>query len=136
VEVVRTFDPSIPEFLGDADRLAQVFHNLCRNALQALESRGGGLQITTRMTLHQRIPQTGGGHLPTLLVEIADDGSGMSADVVERLGTPFFTTRKGGTGLGFAVSRHWVARHGGTLRVDSRPGGGTTVRVALPVRQA
>jgi signal transduction histidine kinase len=87
------------------------------------------------MTLDHRIATESGGHLPTLLVEIADDGPGMAPEVVARLGTPFFTTRKGGTGLGFAVSRHWVARHGGTLRIDSRPGGGTTVRVALPLRQ-
>ncbi len=136
VRLERSFDPSIPELLGDADRLTQVFLNLCRNALQALEGRDGCLRISTRMSLDNRLATGSGERLPTLLVEIRDDGPGMAPEVLERLGTPFFTTRKDGTGLGLAVSRHWVARHGGTLRVESRAGGGTTVGVALPLRRA
>jgi two-component system nitrogen regulation sensor histidine kinase GlnL len=136
VRLERRFDPSIPELLGDADRLAQVFLNLCRNALQALEGRDGCLRITTRMTLDNRLATERGEHLPTLLVEIQDDGPGIAPEVLERLGTPFFTTRKDGTGLGLAVARHWVARHEGTLRIDSRPGSGTNVGVALPLRRA
>ncbi len=135
VEVVRSFDPSIPELRGDVDRLTQVFLNLCRNALQALEGREGALRISTRMTLSHRIDSEGGKHPPTLVVEIADDGAGMTPEVIERLGTPFFTTRRSGTGLGFAFARHWVARHDGTLRIDSEAGHGTRVRVALPLRQ-
>jgi len=135
VEVVRSFDPSIPELLGDADRLFQVFLNLCRNALQALEGRRGRLEISTRMTLDHRIHSERGRRLPTLLVEIQDDGPGVPPEVLERMGTPFFTTRKGGTGLGVAVARHWVTRHGGTLRIDSAPESGTLARVALPLRR-
>jgi two-component system sensor histidine kinase AtoS len=55
--------------------------------------------------------------------------------VLEKLATPFFTTRPDGTGLGLTVARHWVARHEGTLRVESTPGLGTTVRVALPIME-
>jgi two-component system nitrogen regulation sensor histidine kinase GlnL len=133
VRVQRVFDPSIPELLADADRLTQVFLNLARNALQAMEGRGA-LTITTRMSLDHHLP-VGDQHLPTLLIEVHDAGPGMPPEVLERLATPFFTTRAGGTGLGLAVSRHWVARHGGTLRIESAPGRGTTVRVALPLRR-
>ena len=136
VQVERRFDPSIPELLADADRLTQVFLNLARNALQAMEKQAGTLTITTRMSLDHHLFAAGAEHTPTLLVEVQDDGAGITPALLERMATPFFTTRPGGTGLGLAVSRHWVARHGGTLRIESSPGAGTCVRVALPLRRA
>jgi two-component system nitrogen regulation sensor histidine kinase GlnL len=136
VGVERRFDPSIPELLADADRLTQVFLNLARNALQAMEGRAGTLTITTRMSLDHHLFAAGGEHTPTLLVEVGDTGAGIPPALLERLATPFFTTRPGGTGLGLAVSRHWVTRHGGTLRIESAAGEGTCVRVALPLRRA
>ena len=132
VKLERSFDPSIPELLGDADRLMQVFLNLGRNALQALEGEGT-LRMQTRMALEQRLAAPDGASLPTVQVTVADDGAGIAPEVLERLGTPFFTTRARGTGLGLAVSLHWVSRHGGELRVESEPGRGTKVRVGLPV---
>jgi two-component system nitrogen regulation sensor histidine kinase GlnL len=138
VRVERRFDPSIPELLADSDRLTQVFLNLARNSLQAMEKRemGGELTITTRMSLDHHLFAAGEEHAPTLLVEVKDDGAGIAPELIERLATPFVTTRPGGTGLGLAVSRHWVTRHGGTLRLESTPGEGTVVRVALPLRRA
>lgn len=133
VEIRREFDPSIPEFAGDFDRLVQVFLNLTRNALQAIEGTQGALVISTRMTLDHRLTSNDGRHLPTLMVKLIDTGPGIDAVTLEKLATPFFTTRTGGTGLGLAVARHWVARHDGTLRIESAPGLGTTVFVTLPV---
>jgi len=57
----------------------------------------------------------------------------MSGEILRRLGTPFFTTREEGTGLGVALARATFARHGGTLRYESEPGEGTTARVSLPI---
>jgi len=136
VEVVREFDPSIPEFAGDADRLLQVFLNLTRNALQAMDGQDGELLISTRMTLDHRLSSSDGRRLPTLMVKLTDNGPGIDAETVDKLATPFFTTRIGGTGLGLAVARHWIARHEGTLRIESEPGHGTTVFVALPIATA
>jgi two-component system phosphate regulon sensor histidine kinase PhoR len=87
------------------------------------------------MSLDHHLFAVGSGHTPTLLVEVKDDGPGMAPAQLERLATPFFTTRAGGTGLGLAVARHWVTRHGGRLRIESAPGEGTCVRVALPLRR-
>ena len=134
IEVKRCFDPSIPEMLADADRLTQVFLNLARNALQAMEGGPGRLTITTRMLLDHRLTSEAGEPLPAIVVEVADTGSGIPAEVLDKLATPFFTTRPGGSGLGLAVSRNWVARHDGALRFDSRPGEGTRVRVELPLQ--
>ncbi|HEY5658884.1 MAG TPA: ATP-binding protein [Myxococcota bacterium] len=135
VRLVRRFDPSIPELIADPNRLVQVFLNLARNGLQALQGKGT-LTIETRLSFDHRLALESGATAPTLLVSVADDGPGMPPEVLERLATPLFTTRCDGTGLGLAVARHWVARHGGTLRVESAPGKGTRVLVALPLRRA
>jgi len=132
VKLERNFDPSIPELRADPDRLTQVFLNLGRNALQALDGEGT-LLVETRMALDQRLPSQRGASLPTVAITVADDGPGIEPELFEQLSTPFFTTRAGGTGLGLAVSRHWVARHGGALRLESEPERGTRARVFLPI---
>ncbi|HVP29516.1 MAG TPA: ATP-binding protein [Myxococcota bacterium] len=135
-EVERRYDPSLPEVIADGDRLTQVFLNLARNALQALEGRGGTLRIGTRVSLDRRLVTDEGKPVPAVVIEFQDDGPGIPEAVLHELATPFFTTRPSGHGLGLALSRHWVARHGGTLRIESAPGRGTTARVSLPLRRA
>jgi two-component system nitrogen regulation sensor histidine kinase GlnL len=133
IEFQRHFDPSIPEIEADAGRLRQVVLNLVRNALQAMEG-GGRLAVSTRMTLDHRLRGAAGDPVATVAIEVRDSGPGIPPEVLDKLATPFFTTRPGGTGLGLAVSKHWVARHGGSLQLGSAPGGGTRVRVVLPLR--
>jgi two-component system nitrogen regulation sensor histidine kinase GlnL len=133
VTVEREFDPSIPDALLDRDRITQVFLNLIRNAVQAMEGRGT-LTIRTRMRLDQRMRGEPGAAVPTLRVEIRDTGPGIAAELLDQLATPFFTTRSDGTGLGLAVSRHWVAAHDGLLRLMSPAEGGACARVDLPLR--
>jgi two-component system nitrogen regulation sensor histidine kinase GlnL len=135
IAIVRHYDPSIPEILADANRLAQVFLNLCRNGAQAMEGSGGTLTLRTRTPLDRRLSDVNSEPIPTLLVSVSDTGPGIGADVLHKLATPFFTTRAKGTGLGLAVSRNWVSRHGGTMRIESTVGEGTTVHVALPLRR-
>jgi two-component system nitrogen regulation sensor histidine kinase GlnL len=135
ITIERRYDPSIPELMGDGNRLAQVFLNLMRNAVQAMEHQGGRLTITTRMPLDHRLSSLDGVPIPTSMVSISDTGPGIPADLIHKLATPFFTTRPDGTGLGLAVSRNWVSLHGGTMRIESVEGEGTTVNVALPLRR-
>lgn len=129
----RVYDPSIPEMVADADRLRQVFLNLVRNAMQAMSAGTGRLQIETRMTLDERLPGQDLASIPTVQVVFSDNGSGISPEILDRLATPFFTTRNSGTGLGLAVSRHWVTRHRGTLNIASSQGEGAEIRVNLPL---
>jgi two-component system nitrogen regulation sensor histidine kinase GlnL len=129
----RRFDPSIPDLVGDADRLTQVFLNLSRNAVQALEDRGGRLEITTRMKLQQRLVGADGRPAPTVEIVFADDGPGIAPDIIDRLATPFFTTKPDGTGLGLAVARHWVTRHGGRLRIGTGAENGARIEITLPL---
>lgn len=135
VAVERAFDPSIPDVLLDADRIAQVFLNLTRNAVQAMEGQGK-LTIVTRMRLDRRLTIESGEAYPALRVEFRDTGPGFAPEHLDLLATPFFTTRSEGTGLGLALSRHWIARHEGLLHFSNRPEGGACVRVDLPLRTA
>jgi signal transduction histidine kinase len=112
-------DPGLVPVSGDPERLKQVFDNLIRNALEAVGPGGEVRALASR---------DGDG----VVVVIADDGAGMTPDVLQRVFDPFFTTKAGGTGLGLAVSQAIVREHGGALRVDSQPGRGTTVEVRLP----
>jgi len=135
-KVERRYDPSLPDLLADADRLTQVFLNLARNALQALEGRRGTLRISTRLSLDRRLATDEGKLVPAVVIELHDDGAGIPEAVLHELATPFFTTRPSGHGLGLALSRHWISRHGGTLKIASAAGEGTTVKVSLPLRRA
>jgi two-component system nitrogen regulation sensor histidine kinase GlnL len=133
VRFERAYDPSIPDLLGDPNRLTQVFLNLTRNAIQAIGESGGQLTITTRMALARRLVGPDGRARATVEIIFDDDGPGIPPEIMDRLATPFFTTRQSGTGLGLAVSRHWVTRHGGRMQITSNPGDGARILVALPL---
>jgi two-component system nitrogen regulation sensor histidine kinase GlnL len=134
VEIKRFYDPSLPEIQADPARLQQIFLNLARNAVQAMEDGGGNLVLSTRMTLDHRVANAEGQPQPTVEISFEDSGPGIPADLHHRLSTPFFTTKRKGTGLGLSVARHWIRRHGGRLRIASAEGKGTRVDVDLPVR--
>ncbi|MDG2051057.1 MAG: ATP-binding protein, partial [Myxococcota bacterium] len=134
IAFVRAFDPSIPELAADPNRLTQVFLNLARNGIQALEHHAGNLEIMTRMQWQHRLVDQKGQPVPTVEIVFSDDGPGIPEEIIDRLATPFFTTKPDGTGLGLAVSRHWVTRHGGRLRIGSGPEGGAKIHIALPLR--
>ncbi|MBI3302290.1 MAG: PAS domain-containing sensor histidine kinase, partial [Deltaproteobacteria bacterium] len=141
VKILTHFDPSLPDIQGDEAQLTQVFRNLIKNALQALTGRRGGeLTISTRMEtdFHLLRSEEKGGRGSArrgrfLSIDFADNGSGIAAEHLPRLFTPFFTTKSQGTGLGLAISQRIVAQHGGTIRVESAPGQGTLFHVHLPV---
>jgi two-component system nitrogen regulation sensor histidine kinase GlnL len=127
------FDPSLPDVWADEDQLRQIFLNLVKNALDAME-RAGTLTVTTRIEtdFHVRHPDWGRSR-QFLSVEIEDTGSGIAPDDLERIFTPFFTTKATGTGLGLAITHRLVTQHGGILHVESETGRGTRFRVSLPV---
>ena len=133
IRIVRRYDPSLPEFDADPARLQQVFLNLVRNAMQAMDGQPGRVTISTGMTLDHRLVGPGGRAQPTIRVRVQDQGPGIPEDVLRRLSTPFFTTKPKGTGLGLSVARHWVRCHGGRLRIESALGEGTHIDVDLPL---
>lgn len=128
--------------LVDADptQLHQVFMNLGANAGHAIGSRGG--ELVLRIANFQPGDMLPGATQPMpfgeyVCIEVSDTGCGMSREVLARIFDPFFSTKpiNEGTGLGLAVVHGIVTDHGGTIRVESEPGHGTTFRILLPAAQ-
>jgi signal transduction histidine kinase len=114
-------DENIPLIQADPDLLHRAFSNLVLNSLDAMP--GGG-------TLTVRTGQKDG----SVRVEISDTGAGLTPEECERLFTPYYTTKRHGTGLGLAVVQSIVSDHQGKISVESTPGSGATFRIELPVR--
>ncbi len=112
----------VPVVMGRPAELNEVITNLVLNAIDAMP-KGGTLRIRTRLGDHRHA-----------VITVADTGMGMSEEVRKKVFDPFFTTKgEEGTGLGLSVSHSIVERHGGDLKVDSRPGEGTTFSITLPI---
>lgn len=120
-------------FGADPEELYFVLLNLCRNAADAMPD-GGAITVAAR-----NIERRAGGACGLVEIVVADDGVGMTDEVVAQAFTPYFTTKaaSGGTGLGLAQVRRFVEARGGAVDLESAPGAGTRVRLLLPrVRDA
>jgi signal transduction histidine kinase len=129
----------VPEALrpiqGDPHQLRQIFTNLLTNAFEAMNGSAGVVEIVATSIDAEDDPNPGAEHLgPMILITISDNGPGIPPEVVDRIFSPFFTTKPQGSGLGLAIVRKIVDAHDGRIDVVQRPGGGTVFRVTLPVR--
>ncbi|HEX3594600.1 MAG TPA: ATP-binding protein [Polyangiaceae bacterium] len=130
----------LPPVDADATQLDQIFMNLCINSRDAMTGAGGRITIETEQVLINgeyaaAHPWAKKGRY--VLVTVTDTGTGMPADVVERVFEPFFTTKgpQAGTGLGLAVAYGIVRQHGGMMHCYSEVGVGTSFKVYLPARE-
>jgi len=134
--VVRAASPG-PPVRTDPGAMDQILMNLVTNARDAISGPGTIAVEVSPVTLDREDCELLGAGAPGdwALLAVSDTGSGMTADVRERMFEPFFTTKEPGTGtgLGMAVVFGLVQEHGGFLSVDSQPGAGTTVRIYLPM---
>lgn len=113
------------ELTADRSRLKQVVLNLVRNAYQACEKEGGGqVEIEIQAPSEER-----------RRVVVRDDGPGMTAEEIDEVMTPFYTTKEKGSGLGLPLSRELVDQHGGEIDVESTVGEGTEMTIELPFRE-
>jgi two-component system, NtrC family, nitrogen regulation sensor histidine kinase GlnL len=131
INVRKRFDPSLPPIRGDRAQLTQVFLNLAKNAFQAMEN--GTLTITTRVETDYHIHEQGVGRNRLIWVDLADEGGGIREEDLAHIFSPFFTTKINGTGLGLAICYRIIKEHGGTIRVESTEGKGSTFKVSLVV---
>ncbi len=134
VQFVRRYDPSLPAILADEDRIVQVFHNLVRNAIEAMPG-GGRLTLVTRLSMNPLFAKVdlGQGQKSLAEIQIADEGQGIPEATRDKLFTPFFTTKDRGLGLGLALCHRIVEEHKGAIQVTSEPGRGTAVSCFLPI---
>lgn len=128
VDVVAA--PGTPTLRGDPQMLERAVRNLLRNAHEAQREAGVGESVTVRVGPLSAAGEgePGGG----VELSVFDRGGGVPEALADRLFHPFVTGRPGGVGLGLALSHRIVDLHGGTLRLDPRPGGGTVARITFP----
>ncbi|UCB49764.1 MAG: hypothetical protein JSW56_02395, partial [Deltaproteobacteria bacterium] len=124
ISVTTDIDPEIPEVVGDMGQLQQVFTNLFINAADAMEGRGN-LTIKARFD-----PLT-----KQFIIRVSDTGPGIPEAIREKIFEIFFTTKPAGkgTGLGLTITKNIVKLHGGDVRIECPPEGGTTFIIELPM---
>ena len=127
VKLEQELADGLPEVRGNANQLQQVINNFAINAQQALGEDGGNLTVRTH---------TGDGD--SIVIEVEDDGPGIPEDIRGNIFDPFFTTKPAGhgTGLGLSVTYGIVRDHGGDIRIEDPPGGGTRFVVTLPIESS
>ena len=130
VRVTVDCPDSLPAIQGDPHQLRQIFTNLLTNAFEALNGDGEISVVATPLAEDGASGETQG---PMVQVEVTDNGPGMPADVIDKIFSPFFTTKPQGSGLGLAIVRKIVDAHDGRIDVGVLETGGTRFRVTLPV---
>jgi PAS domain S-box-containing protein len=121
IRILKRFSPTLPLVMADREQLQQVFLNLLLNAIQAMPG-GGSITLTTTFDAK--------GH--QVKIAVADTGGGISPEYLSRIFEPFFTMKKGGTGLGLCVSERLISAHGGNISVSSQEGKGSIFTLSLP----
>jgi len=119
MEIVRDLDSRLPKVSGDATQIKEVILNLVINAVQAMPN-GGKLTLVTKK------------EESLLRLKVIDTGSGIPQDALEKLFTPFFTTKNRGLGLGLSICKEIINAHGGRIEVETELNKGTKFIVRLP----
>ncbi len=121
----------LPRFRMDPEQLHQVLLNLVLNGIQAIEQDG-------KITIQARVlAGTGPPNRPNYVeIAVSDTGGGISRDHLEKIFRPFYTTKRGGTGLGLSLCRRIISQHGGTLTAESEVNKGSRFVIRLPMREA
>ncbi|WP_045049688.1 nitrogen regulation protein NR(II) [Rouxiella chamberiensis] len=132
VQLVRDYDPSLPELAHDPDQIEQILLNITRNALQALGEEGGTITLRTRTAFQSTLH--GVRYRLVARIDIEDDGPGVPAHLQDTLFYPMVSGREGGTGLGLSIARSLIDQHSGKVEFNSWPGH-TEFSVFLPIRQ-
>jgi PAS domain S-box-containing protein len=135
VQLITDLAPTLKTVRVDPGQLEQVILNIAVNARDAMPNGGkltietAGLLVTEEFERRRQSPAAG----EYAMLSMADTGEGMEPRVLARVFEPFFTTKEHGTGLGLSTSYGIIKQSGGEIWADSRPGGGTTFRIYLPV---
>jgi two-component system NtrC family sensor kinase len=125
----------LPQLWIDENQIKQVVLNVLVNAQQAIEG-GGTITVRTRACPEPVAPEVGAAAVPMVEIAVIDTGCGIPAKDLQRIFDPFFTSKEvgKGTGLGLSVSHGIVKAHGGTIKVESAVGEGSTFCIYLPIQ--
>ncbi|MCY7836966.1 PAS domain-containing protein [Bacillus haynesii] len=123
VRIEKQLSGDLPEILAVSNELKQVFLNILKNAIEAMEDAEGFITIRSYF------------EKDSVFITFEDQGKGISKDVLEKLGEPFYTTKEKGTGLGLMVTFKIIENHGGSIHFESEEGKGTIVKLKLPIKE-
>jgi len=133
IHFIRDYDPSLPEFEGDAEQMIQAVLNICRNAMQALNEAGTKEPSVTMKTRALRGVTLGAEqHRLVCCVNIIDNGPGIPKELQDSVFYPMVTGRAEGSGLGLSIAQSVVNQHRGLIEVESVPGE-TNFTILIPL---
>ncbi len=141
IEIKKNFPDSQLVVMGDPTQINQTIVNLCTNSAHAMNNMPGAIEINVRTRVIGLNPLTSFNGLPQgcyAELSISDTGHGIPDDVIKRVFDPYFTTKEPGkgTGMGLAVVHGIIKNHGGSIKVESNIGSGTTFTIYIPVIDA
>lgn len=123
------YDPSIPNIKADKDQLIQAFLNITRNAVQAIDGKGG---IIIKTRIHRHITLGRKHYKLAAKCDIIDNGPGIDPDMLNQIFYPMITGRAEGTGLGLSIAQALINQHNGLIECNSEPGS-TVFSIFLPL---
>jgi signal transduction histidine kinase len=130
VELITSFDLQLPVINLDLNLMDQVFHNIIKNALEAVNNNGQICISTQKLKMkHGPTPRT-----EFVEISFQDSGPGIPKEEIKKVMNPFFSRKGDGLGLGLSIVDHVVRAHGGGIRIKSQPGRFTKVILYLPIR--
>jgi signal transduction histidine kinase len=137
VSVVLNLDASVPAVWADPIGLRRILENLLRNAQESFQDRKGILTISTwpGASPPPQGKESDGPSPGDVILTVADTGCGIPLEIQDRIFADFFTTKSHGTGLGLSIVRRLVSDCEGSIRVESRPGQGTTFTIVFPAAE-
>ncbi|MEK5496432.1 CheR family methyltransferase [Bacillus sp. FSL M8-0077] len=124
VSIQKNLAPSLPHIQGIPNELKQVFLNILKNGIEAMDGVTGVIQVTSLSKNDQ------------MMLIFEDQGKGIPEDEIGKLGEPFYTTKEKGTGLGLMMTIKIIESHGGTIRFESKSFEGTRVIITFPMNEA
>lgn len=135
VLLVKEYDPSIPPLKADAFGMTQVLLNIIKNAIEAAKESAGtrSVKISTRVPTDFHIVDEASDGAKFVELEIKDSGPGIPEENMDKIFTPFFSTKSEGSGLGLAISYRIVQEHDGFITITANPDGGAIVCIYLPL---
>lgn len=131
--IKRDYDLSLPELIGDREKLIQAVLNIARNAVQAMQAhKTANSQITFRTRAERQVTLARKRYRVAIKLEITDNGPGIPADIRDRIFYPLVSGTEGGSGLGLTLAQTFITQHHGMIECESEPGN-TRFTILLPI---
>jgi len=133
VIIRRDYDLSLPELIGDREKLIQAVLNIARNAVQAMQThKTPGSQIIFKTRAERQVTLARKRYRVAIKLEIIDNGPGIPADIRDRIFYPLVSGSEGGSGLGLTLAQTFITQHHGMIECASEPGN-TCFTILLPI---